>query len=111
MHGRSWETRIKTTYVNHGKQDETGSDSLSRTIVGVDDDIYARAGENQAGGNIAGNCYMIGLDGVAGDDDKNANILEQAVYDSPPRELGEALRFLNIRNDACDKGNEPSKLF
>lgn len=55
---------------------------------------------------------MVGLNRVAADNIENADDQEEAEYACPPRELGEWVVwcFLDLADDASDKGDEPRKL-
>ena len=100
------------TYHDHGQEDEAGGGRLSRTALGVDEGIDRRGDENHATGEVARDGDVVGMDGIAGDDDEDADYEEQAIDDGPPGKGGEAVVAggLYLRNDAGNEGDEPSEL-
>lgn len=56
---------------------------------------------------------MVGVYGVAGDDDEDADDEEQTVDDCPPCKRREAIAFggLNLRDYARDEGDVPCELW
>lgn len=95
--------------VEHGEQDEAGSGGLTGANVGVDEVVDAGAGENEAGGKVAAEGNVVGLDGVGGDDDKNANVEEEGIHDGPPGEFRKALAALNLGDNARYEADEPGE--
>ncbi len=100
--------------VEHGEEDEAGAGSLTGAIVGVDEAVDAGAGEDEAGGKVAAEGDLVGLDGVGSDDDEDANVEEEGEDDGPPGKLGEVVlggaSGLDLGDDTRDEANEPGKL-
>lgn len=101
------------TYHYHGQEDETRSCRLSRPALRVDEGIDRRGGQHHAPGEVARDGDMVGVYGVAGDDDEDAQDEEQAVDDGPPGEGRKSVKFggLNLRDYARYEGDEPCELW
>ena len=99
-------------YLYHGQQDEARGGGLERATAGVDEEVDRRRREDYAGGEVADYGHVVGLDGVGGDDDKDAYYEEEDVDDRPPGEDGEFERLgdLYLADDAADEGHYPREL-
>ena len=59
------------TYRDHGEQNEAGGRCFLGTIVGIDESVDRRGGEDQATAEISNNRNVVCLYAIRGDDDKN----------------------------------------
>lgn len=102
------------SYHHHGKQDKAGGGGLSGAILGINERIDRRGDEDHATGEIARHGNVVGVYGVAGNDDKDPDDQEKTVDYRPPGESGESviegIRDLYLGNDAGDEGDKPGQL-
>jgi hypothetical protein len=98
-------------YHDDGKENVAGGASLPGRMLRVDEEVDRDGDQDEAGGEIAGQCNVIDVNGIAGDYEEDADNEENAVNHRPPAKGREfIILFLHLGDDAGDEGDEPSQL-
>lgn len=89
------------TYGDHGQQDEACCTSLLRALGEVDERVHGGGGEDQTSTHEAHQSNVIGLNGIGGHNDKDADDAPEHVDECPPGEVG--VVGLDVGDDGADE--------